>query len=586
MALYMIRIFLFLAFSILSLQAHVFPSNAKLKFHNDHAILNVEIPENDLYLWMGTEDFPDKKEEQESLLKVFSNKYFQILSDGENLQAELLHHELIKKEFEYFRQGKSEIEVHHFHSFKFKYPLKTEIKDLEIIPPHDQNQANGNQSFRSIVNIQMELELVGKGFLKNFYLTQLTYFVLNKEKPYESELYHIYDGEKEEPGTDSRWFSSLNGFINISNYQVSQDLLFPLDYFVDQVGLEYDEEIVDLEFQKLLVTKVAKFVKDNFSIKINGEERIDGMLKPHLTTNDLNQLVHHTDLKEVEYVFYDSLLGISLTRNSKEKIHSVEWTVSDKLLNKYIKRYNLYTRFPNKTKEAYELDQSNNSYKWKREKASDSLNFSVETPKVLFLKIPILSFLFIPFSMIFFALYLLKKKTFYLAGAALSAANAVAFVFISVYTIPSPFKTKVELNEEQAKDITEKLLQHTYSCFERRDEHDLYNALIQSVQEESSQDIYLTIQEQIKEAEQGGPQVEINDTQLLEHKILEQGYNTDKLQYEFTIKAKWQVEGSIVHWGHGHEKTKIYTGTIKIAAKEKSSWKILSYEVESLEDKD
>ena len=580
-----LRFILISLFSILSLNAHIFPSEAKLEVHDQEAKLSLSVPQNSLYLWLGTEIFPREKEKREELIKTFSNKHFQIFTNGENLQAELESYKNEVKEFEFLREGKSIIEAHNFHHFEIKYPLNSPLEDFEIIPPHNQEDADPDQKYYSIVNIIFELNLAGKGFIKNFYLTQLTYFILNKENPINSELYHINEGKREEPGTDSRWFSSLNSFFNISKYEVSQDLLFPLDFFVDQLGIKYDKDFVNEELKKTVFKNVNQFIKDNFSIKINGQEAIDGSFKSNLAMKDLNQLVHDDDQKDKEYEFFDTLLGISFTRESKEKIHSLEWKINEKILNSYIKSQNLFVRYPDKTKKSLELKKSKNSFKWKAKAEEKTLSFTVETPKVLFLKLPLWVLLFIPLNMLFFALYLLKKKPLYLAGAALSASGAVASVFISVYVIPSPFQPKIELNEEQSKEIAEKLLKHTYSCFERRNENDLYNALAQSVHQSNIQNIYLSILKQIQSSQKGGPKIEINNTKLVENKIIQQAYNTETLQYEFTIQGKWQVDGSQIHWGHEHKVTKLYSGKITVAAKEKSTWKILNYEIDDVSEK-
>lgn len=579
----MIRIFLFIFLTISSLQAHVFPSELDLRITDDKASLKLSVPKNELYLWFGTEIFPEDKELQKTLLKDFSDKYFQLFTNGENLQAQLENFESEKREYEYMQNGKSDIEVHDFLHFSINYPLVEPIEELEIIPPHNPTNDDSDQSFRSLVNIQMNFELVDKGFRKNCYLTQLTYFVLNKEKPFESEFYHTIEGKKESPGTDSRWFSSLNAFLNISDYELRQDILFPLDYFLDQLGIRYDEEELTEEIQKTIFAEAEKFIKSNFSFTINGEEKNFENADVQLTMHDLNNLIHNDGKKDKKYVFLDTLLAISFKTYTKEKIHSLKWKVADNILDKYIKRYNLFIRHQDKSKEAVELSSAQSSFNWQREKTTDD-SFTIETPKILFLKLPLWALIFIPLNMFCFAYYLLKKKTVYLAGTAIFAACTVSSVFIDLYVIPSPFQPKINIDKNKAQELTEILLKETYECFAQRDEEQLYDKLEKAVQSEALEDLYLTIQKQIKSTKDDEAQVEIDQIKLINAELKEQAYNTEKLSYEFQVKAQWQVDGSLVHWGHAHKRSNLYSGHITIAAKEKSSWKILSTEVDELKE--
>lgn len=578
----MIKYFILFFSCLLSVQAHIFPSSLDMKLHDEKIDLQLVIPSTELYLWMDDDEFPDDKQGQKRVLQTFSKKYFQVLAGEQRLQAEFKSHRLEKRELEYLRKGKTEIEVHDFHHFHFSYKLETAIEELSMIPPHSSQSANDfDEEFPSVANIQMQFSLVAKGFSKSFYMTRKTYFKINKAEPFNSELYHLTDGEREIPGTDSRWLATLNGFLSISSYEFRQDLLFPLDYFADQLGISYEGEKVSEELKKTLLEKAESFIKENFKVKINAVEQEFKDLTVHLTMDDMNQLVHKNE-EQKEFIFLNSLLAVSVSLKSKGKINSVEWLVAEKSLNKFLKRYNLFIRYPDKKKENLELTGSNNSFQWQRASGTIEKGFTIETPRVLFLRLPLWTLLFIPLNMFFFAYYLLKKKPLFLLGAVLSALCAIASVFIDLYVIPNPFQPKVELSDEQASKVTEQLLQRTYACFERRDESDLYDALEMSVQGVSLKEIYLSIQEKLRTAQAGGPQVEVDRVKLLDGEILEQAYNTEKFRYDFKLKAKWQVDGSLIHWGHEHKRKQVYEAVIVVTAKEKSSWKILSYELEGM----
>ena len=64
----------------------------------------------------------------------------------------------------------------------------------------------------------------------------------------------------------------------------------------------------------------------------------------------------------------------------------------------------------------------------------------------------------------------------------------------------------------------------------------------------------------------------VKDIEMLETKVLESA--TDR----FTVEARWNVFGSVGHWGHVHQRTNAYHANITVADVD-GAWKLTGLEI-------
>ena len=53
---------------------------------------------------------------------------------------------------------------------------------------------------------------------------------------------------------------------------------------------------------------------------------------------------------------------------------------------------------------------------------------------------------------------------------------------------------------------------------------------------------------------------------------------TSSLRIGFTVRCKWQVDGAVYHWGHGHFRTNEYEGRFLVIATDRG-WRLAGDEL-------
>ncbi len=119
--------------------------------------------------------------------------------------------------------------------------------------------------------------------------------------------------------------------------------------------------------------------------------------------------------------------------------------------------------------------------------------------------------------------------------------------------------------------IAETLLKNIYRAFDYRDEKVIYDALARSVQGELLADTYLSIHGGLLMQEQGGAVARVQLVEPLETRI------SHAQSGAYTAQVKWQVTGTVEHWGHIHTRVNAYEAVLRIS-RAGGSWKITGLE--------
>jgi hypothetical protein len=119
--------------------------------------------------------------------------------------------------------------------------------------------------------------------------------------------------------------------------------------------------------------------------------------------------------------------------------------------------------------------------------------------------------------------------------------------------------------------IAETLLKNIYRAFDYRDEKLIYDALARSVEGELLAETYLRIHGGLLMQEQGGAVARVQLVEPLETRI------TDRQPGAYTAAVKWQVTGTVEHWGHIHTRVNAYEAVLRIR-RSGGAWKITGLE--------
>jgi len=135
----------------------------------------------------------------------------------------------------------------------------------------------------------------------------------------------------------------------------------------------------------------------------------------------------------------------------------------------------------------------------------------------------------------------------------------------------APVRT-ADPDEPTRASIAETLLKNIYRAFDYRDEKVIYDALARSVGGELLADTYLKIHGGLLMQEQGGAVARVQLVEPLGTRI------TEARSGAYTAQVKWQVTGTVEHWGHIHTRINAYEAVLRIS-RAGGDWKITGLEV-------
>jgi hypothetical protein len=153
------------------------------------------------------------------------------------------------------------------------------------------------------------------------------------------------------------------------------------------------------------------------------------------------------------------------------------------------------------------------------------------------------------------------------------AAGLVAAVISLGLTVGSAYAWQsVRLDSERLQALMGDLLHNVYRAFDYRGEEAVYDVLARSVAGELLAEVYLETRKGLELANQGGAQVKVKDIEMLDTRLA--GVDGNAL----TVEARWNVSGSVGHWGHIHQRVNGYHANVTVEDRD-GSWKLTGLEI-------
>ena len=124
------------------------------------------------------------------------------------------------------------------------------------------------------------------------------------------------------------------------------------------------------------------------------------------------------------------------------------------------------------------------------------------------------------------------------------------------------------VDEERSGRIVGALLHNVYRSFDYRQESAIYDALARSITGDLLTEAYLETQRSLELRSQGGARVKVNGVDIVScrPRPLANGIG-------FTAECRWNVSGSVGHWGPLHQRRNQYNALMTIRAVD-GAWKI------------
>jgi hypothetical protein len=136
-----------------------------------------------------------------------------------------------------------------------------------------------------------------------------------------------------------------------------------------------------------------------------------------------------------------------------------------------------------------------------------------------------------------------------------------------------PFASPPKLSHADAEQLIGGLLYNVYRAFDHHDESLIYDRLSQSIAGELLSDVYLETRKSMEVKNQGGLRISVKDVS-----VIELGPTNSKKKSEFSFQCRWQVSGSIGHWGHIHRRVNEHLAHLTLAPQD-GRWKITAIEM-------
>jgi hypothetical protein len=131
---------------------------------------------------------------------------------------------------------------------------------------------------------------------------------------------------------------------------------------------------------------------------------------------------------------------------------------------------------------------------------------------------------------------------------------------------------KIRMDPEQTRQLTSDLLHNVYRAFDFRGEETIYDVLAGSVAGDLLTDLYLETRRGLELANQGGARVKVKSIEVLASDLVSSGDGSMKLE------SKWNVSGSVGHWGHVHQRKNGYHALLDISVVD-GAWKLTGLEI-------
>jgi hypothetical protein len=351
--------------------------------------------------------------------------------------------------------------------------------------------------------------------------------------------------------------NSIMSFLYVDPYEVRHEILArvkDLEYWID---LEYDmDDTIKIIDQEELKTKVANFLISKNIVDIDGEKPVPLIDKVHFVEVNMYGIQVVENAKPMDYS--SAIIGVIFAYPNPgiPKRVAIDW----ELFNDQIKSVpNTATDPAGPMK--YMLSPDDHILVWQNFLKKYKLptisevtinNASLNIPFItLLILIPIVGYLFNKRKNI---KDFIKRRWGFLITGFLFAIITIPFYI----TVEIPFMQKKSFSTPEAKQLVSELLKNTYRAFDFRKESDIYDKLAVSNTGELLSDVYLQTRKSMVIENQGGIRAKVKTVDILEVEQFPQ--EEEGISYN----CKWQVSGTVGHWGHIHRRTNQYQAIINV----------------------
>jgi len=336
-------------------------------------------------------------------------------------------------------------------------------------------------------------------------------------------------------------YSSTYAYIYVEPFEIRFEILVPLLTLETWMPIERNEkDFLSVEEQEGLRKPLEKYIRSHCEGLVDGIEVVPVLSHLDFFSLDIRDFASRSEPRSIGMQNGRAGIIMTFSTKGKPKSASIEWS-----------GFNDYTPMLNTM--VYMMDG-------KGERVSP-ISMTLAGVAGLFLLIGSAG----------------RNRAALWSGATALVVAGIVWP-MTVVEISHPWEKINPPSIDQQKMITEAMLKNVYRAFDYQQDEQVYDALARSASGTFLENLYLQIKKSLIIQEQGGARSHVREVRWDSAASVAPA-STEAV---FELNIRWEVTGTVEHWGHIHTREHAYDALIQIVA-EGGQWKIGGMDVTSEE---
>lgn len=414
------------------------------------------------------------------------------------------------------------------------------------------------------------------------------------EEASEKEWSEWFDEQREKTlGIES--YSSVYSFLYITEHEVRHEILIPLASLLTIVDLEREDEyFLDIPEQDKAKENIIEQFSVGNPITIDGVEVQPVFDRIDFYGLDIRDFAMMAERRKVS--MSNGRVGLIMSYKTKGAPNNVSLTW-DKFSRAITTIESFIFAYDKADRRQFSTYIEDNTFDWQTpgrpplpELSTIELNNRFRQPSF---SLPVASFIClgsVAILMIPVLIWPVIARYVAFICLALAVAGILLFPFYRYEFQSDEFKFLPETKfhdeyvkahvDENADEVFNALHKNLFRAFDYYNEDDIYDALAKSVDGPFLRQAYLDIRKSLEVQQQGGAVSSVDEVNLIEGSVVEPLPENPVTSLGFAYRCKWNLVGTIEHWGHIHQRTNEYDAIFTVEDRD-GEWKITSMEVQN-----
>lgn len=382
-------------------------------------------------------------------------------------------------------------------------------------------------------------------------------------------------------------YGGVYTFIYVTPFETRQEVLIPIGILASEIRIaQADPYYLEVEEQTAALESIRGFFSSAAPLTINGQvvpprfDRIDfGGL-------DIRDFAMQREPKRVSVA--NGRVGVIMSYPTRKLPDSVDATWL-RFNDKFFRDVDVVAFTPGKTdRKQFSIFLADNSWHWANPGLPElpevvAVNTDSDATRPATTSLPLVSFACTGIALLILTGSLLrrfriKKIIWFLIPLAIAAA--------ATWTLRTdvrlPGSQPATLASDRAADVFDQLIKNMFRSFDYSSEEDIYDSLSASTSGPLLKEVYLKMRKSLEIKEQGGAIATIDKIEIVSGEISKQPASSTAgamplTSPGFAWRCKWNLTGTVEHWGHIHQRTNSYDAIFNVQNID-GEWKFTDYE--------